>query len=89
MAAAENILLKAHHKKMAAEALRQLSVLITEDQAEHVVVCEFSSEDNTPTLHVFMWRGLDISDLPSQIASLAVASEGHWGGGRTYSLQLA
>lgn len=86
--AAESVLLEARDKRMATEALRELSPLLTEDQAEHVVVCEFSAEDDTPTLHVYLWRGLDISDLPSQIASLRIASEGHWDGGRTYSLQL-
>ena len=73
----------------ATETLRNLSTLISNEMAAHVAVCEFSSEDNTPTLHIDLWRGLDLCDLPEQVASLELASEGNWDGGLSYSLQLA
>jgi hypothetical protein len=71
------------------ETLREISTLIPESMAPHCAVCEYSAEDDTPTLHIDLWRGLDLSDLPEQVAALTVASEGHWDGGRSYSLQLA
>ena len=70
-------------------SLTDLAALIPAELAAHVAVCEYSAEDNTPTLHVDLWRGHDISDLPQAVADLAVATEGHWDGGRSYSLQLA
>jgi len=73
----------------ATETLRELSTLISNDIAAHVAVCECSAEDNTPTLHIDLWRGLDLCDLPEQVASLELACEGNWDGGRSYSLQLA
>lgn len=69
--------------------LNDLAALISAELAAHVAVCEYSAEDNTPTLHVDLWRGHDISDLPEAVASLTVALAGHWDGGRSYSLQLA
>lgn len=72
----------------AKETLRNLSTLISNDMAAHVAVCEYSAEDNTPTLHIDLWRGLDLCDLPEQVAALTVVCEGHWDGGRSYSLQL-
>jgi hypothetical protein len=51
-------------------------------------ICEFSPDDNTPTLHVYLWRGYDLSDLPQSIAGLEVAAEGNWAGGKAYSLQI-
>jgi hypothetical protein len=71
------------------EILLELSALISNEMAAHVAVCEFSSEDSTPTMHIDLWRGLDISDLPEKVAALATVSEGGWDGGRSYSLQLA
>ena len=73
----------------ATEQLHELASLIPHELAAHVAVCEFSAEDSTPTLHVDLWRGYDITDLPEAVASLNEASEGHWDGGRSYSLQLA
>jgi hypothetical protein len=70
------------------ETLREISALISSEMAAHVAVCEYSAEDNTPTLHIDLWRGHDLSDLPEAVASLMVASEGDWDGGRSYSLQL-
>jgi hypothetical protein len=70
------------------ETLREISALISNEMAAHVAVCEYSAEDNTPTLHIDLWRGLALCDLPEQVAALTVASEGHWDGGRSYSLQL-
>ena len=71
------------------EILRNLSNTISAELAAHVAVCEFSSEDSTPTLHIDLWRGNDLCDLPSSVASLMVVAEGGWDGGRRYSLQLA
>jgi hypothetical protein len=51
------------------------------------VLCEFSSEDNTPTIHISLWKGFDLSDIPCE--SLDVVAEGFDHIGRTYSLQLA
>lgn len=68
--------------------LMDLALLVPEEIAPNVVVCEFSSEDDTQTLHVDLWRGFDLSDLPCKIASLKVAAEGYWDGGKCYSLQL-
>ena len=71
------------------ETLREISVLIASEMAAHVAVCEYSADDNTPTLHINLWRGFDLCDLPEQVSALIVAAEGHWDGGRSYSLQLA
>jgi hypothetical protein len=70
-------------------ALTNLAALVPSSFAAHVAVCEYSAEDSTPTLHIDLWRGHDLSDLAEAVASLVVASEGHWDGGRSYSLQLA
>jgi len=59
------------------------------EKIAHAVACEFSAEDDTPTLHVDLWRGIDLSDLSPEINELEIVAEGHWDGGRTYSLQLA
>ena len=74
---------------MSTTFLNEMAALIPADLTAHVAVCEYSSEDNTPTLHIDLWRGHDLSDLPEAVASLAVACEGHWDGGRSYSLQIA
>lgn len=71
------------------DTLREFAALISDELAAHVAVCEFSAEDNTPTLHIDLWRGYDLSDLPAPVASLTVVSEGSWDGGRSYSLQLS
>lgn len=71
------------------ECLRALTAIIPAKLAAHVAVCEFSSDDSTPTLHIDLWRGSDISDLPEAVAGLSVANEGFWDGGRSYSLQIA
>jgi hypothetical protein len=80
---------KPNQQMNATETLRELSTLISNDMAAHVAVCEYSAEDNTPTLHIDLWRGFDLCDLPEQVASLELACEGNWDGGRSYSLQLA
>ena len=54
---------------------------------ESAVLCEFSSEDNTPTIHLTLWRGYDLSDIPD--TGLKEVSEGFSDIGRVYSLQLA
>jgi hypothetical protein len=71
------------------DQLRDLATLVPSSIAAHVAVCEFSAEDSTPSLHIDLWRGHDLCDLPEAMASLVVAAEGHWDGGRCYSLQLA
>ena len=50
-------------------------------------LCEFSSEDNTPTIHISLWKGFNLSDIPCE--SLEIITEGFDDIGRTYSLQLA
>lgn len=70
-------------------ALRELAALIPANLAAHVAACEYSADDDTPTLHVDLWRGHDLSDLPQAVASLVVACEGNWDGGRSYSFQFA
>jgi hypothetical protein len=72
---------------LAEARLRDLAVTIPIDLAADVVVCEYSAEDATPTLHVHLWRGKDLSDLPAELLKLSVVAEGHWDGGRCYSLQ--
>lgn len=57
------------------------------DMISHAVICEFSAEDSTPTLHIDLWRGFAISDLPECVNELVIVAEGHWDGGRSYSLQ--
>lgn len=59
------------------------------DQVAKAVACEFSAEDNTPTLHLNLWRGVDLFNMPPAYSSLKVAAEGNWDGGRAYSLQFA
>ena len=55
---------------------------------ESAVLCEFSAEDSTPTLHLTLWRGHDLYELPLP-SNLNEASEGFSDIGRVYSLQLA
>ena len=73
----------------ATEQLHELASMIPHELAAHVAVCEFSAEDDTPSLHIDLWRGYDLCDLPEAVASLAIATEGYWDGGCSYSLQLA
>jgi len=70
------------------ETLHEISTLIPQAMAPHCAVCAYSAEYDTPTLHIDLWRGLDLCDLPEQVAALTVACEGYWDGGRSYSLQL-
>jgi hypothetical protein len=70
------------------DTLRDLSNLINTTIAAQVVVCEFSSEDATPTLHIDLWRGYDTCDLPGAVTSLELVAEGHWDGGRSLSYQM-
>lgn len=55
---------------------------------ESAVLCEFSAEDSTPTLHLTLWRGFDLHELPLP-NNLETVSEGFSDIGRVYSLQLA
>ena len=52
---------------------------------ENACLCEFSAEDSTPTLHITLWRGYDLGDLPD--TGLEIVAEGFSDIGRTYSLQ--
>lgn len=71
------------------ETLIAIAISISTKIAPNTAVCEFNKEDNTPTLHVDLWRGFGLSDLPEKVAKLKVVAEGNWDGGRSYSLQLA
>lgn len=86
MASAESALT---WKADATAKLRELAALVPAEMAAHVAVCEFSSDDATPALHIDLWRGFDLVDLPQAVAELAVAVEGNWDGGRSYSLHIA
>jgi hypothetical protein len=55
---------------------------------ENFLVSEVDAEDATPALHVYLWRGHDLCDLPEAVASLDEVADGHWDGGRVYSLTL-
>lgn len=68
--------------------LNEIFFTIPDNLIAFLAVCEFSAEDDTPTLHIELWRGYDLCDLPQSVADLEVASEGFWDGGRRYSLQL-
>jgi hypothetical protein len=68
--------------------LDRIAAKICKRKAAYVHVSEHSWEDSTPTLHLDLWRGFDLHDLCSEVNALEIASEGGWGGGRRYSLQL-
>ena len=70
------------------EAVRKTLQIHACDMAEHLIVCDFSEEDSTPSLHIDLWKGYDLGDLNESVNQLAIASEGHWAGGRSYSLQV-
>lgn len=53
---------------------------------QNACLCEFSAEYNTPTIHITLWRGYDLGDLPD--TGLDVVSDGFSDIGRVYSLQL-
>lgn len=57
------------------EKLTELAVLIPEDVATHVAVCEFSSEDETPTLHIEFEDGKCEGDLPDELNPLVMVRE--------------
>jgi hypothetical protein len=78
--------MKTHTEKQ--NALLEALHTIPAELAPEAFVGEFSAEDDTPTLHVNLWRGLDLYHLPEAVASLDIATEGHWDGGRCYSLQV-
>jgi hypothetical protein len=52
---------------------------------ENAALCEFSAEDNTPTIHLTLWRGHNLSDIPD--TGLDVVAEGFSDFGPVYSLQ--
>jgi hypothetical protein len=68
--------------------LNRLVSRICKRKTAHVAACEFSSEDDTPTLHIDLWRDYDLHHLSQEINALEIASEGHWDGGRSCSLQI-
>ena len=57
------------------------------DIIESACLCGFSSEDDTPTLHLTLWRGRDLYELPLP-SNLEEVSEGFSDIGRVYSIQL-
>jgi hypothetical protein len=57
------------------------------DILESAVLCEFSAEDPTLALHLTLWRGRDLHELPIP-HNLETVSEGFSDVGRVYSLQL-
>jgi hypothetical protein len=69
--------------------IKARDLIVNNSAVAHIALCEFSAEDSTPTLHIDLWRGLDLSDLPDVVADLEIVAEGHWDGGISYSLQLA
>lgn len=80
--------IEAAEEESVRQTLNEMAITIPKELVAYVAVGEFSSEDSTPTLHVDLWRGNDLCDLPEQVACLNVVSEGFWDGGRSYSLQL-
>ena len=72
---------------MSYDALRSVAALIPAYMATTVAVCERSSDDNTPTLHIYMEDGVWLSDLPEAAQRLTVVEEGVWSGGLLVSLQ--
>lgn len=58
------------------------------DQVASATAGAFSAEDDTPTLHLQLWRGVDLCDMPAAYSALQIIAEGHWEGGRTYGLQI-
>jgi hypothetical protein len=58
------------------------------DHVAFASVSGFSAEDETPTLHMNLWRGIDLCDMPPAYSAQKIVAEGHWDGGRTFSLQI-
>lgn len=69
--------------------LDRIAAKICKRKAAYVGVRDYSWEDDTPTLHLDLWRGFDLGDLSQEVSALEIANEGFWDGGRSYSLQLA
>lgn len=61
---------------------------IPAEMTAHAAVCEFSAEDDTPTLHLDLWEGVDLHHLPEPNIKLTIAAKGKWDGGRSYSFQV-
>lgn len=68
--------------------LRKLASEIDSNLIDNAIVCEFTSYDDTPTLHVYLWRAFGLSDLPERIRNLKLAAEGIWDGGTVFSFQI-
>jgi hypothetical protein len=68
--------------------LEALAESIPADVAEQAIVDGISLEDGMPGLHVYLWRGKDVSDLPEAVASMKLVLEGHWDGGRALVFAL-
>ena len=47
-----------------------LETIINNSAVAHAVICEFSAEDAMPTLHIDLWRGSELCDLPEAVARL-------------------
>jgi len=72
------------------DTLERLNNLLDAGAVAYSSVVPYASHegDFAPTLKIDLWRGHDLPDLPEKICFLRVASEGHWGGGKSYCLQL-
>ena len=72
------------------DTLESLNGLLSSGAVAYSSVVPYAlhAGDFTSTLKIDLWRGHDLRDLPKQICSLHVVSEGHWEGGRSYCLQL-
>jgi len=79
---------KALMNKRANEKLSSLLELIPNEMLAHAAVCEFSSDDNTTTLHIDLETGYKFSDLPKEIQTLDVVLRGEWHGGKSFSFQF-
>ena len=71
------------------DKLTKLNSLLSSGSVAYSAVVPYAWQEGnfTPTLRIELWRGHDLHDLPEQIASLTVVSDGFWDGGRCYCLQ--
>jgi len=64
-----------------------IETILTSPEVENAILCEFSTEDNTPTIHVQLWRGAEWSNIPG-IDGLEEVADGHTDLGPCASFQL-
>lgn len=70
------------------DKLNAIAAQLPDDLVPTCFVGEYSAEDDTPTLHIDIWRRWDLCDLSGDVHLLDIASEGHSDLGPCYSLQL-